>query len=175
MKLTLPRSISFLLIASLAALCGCASIVDGGRTKAVNISSVPLGAQIVITNDRTGVGIFKGTTPATVMLGRSDGFFKGASYTVSVSMGGYATTSVHIQTKIDGWYFGNIVFGGLIGMVIVDPATGAMYTLPKEQVVTLAKQSASAGVGSDANDGALVVMDVSKVPESMRSLLVAIQ
>lgn len=30
---------------------------------------------------------------------------------------------------MDGWYFGNILFGGLIGFLIVDPATGAMYTL----------------------------------------------
>ena len=33
----------------------------------------------------------------------------------------------------DGWYIGgNILVGGLIGWFIVDPLTGAMYTLPKE-------------------------------------------
>lgn len=32
---------------------------------------------------------------------------------------------------MDGWYWGNILFGGLIGMLAVDPATGAMYKLPK--------------------------------------------
>jgi hypothetical protein len=28
------------------------------------------------------------------------------------------------------WYFGNLVFGGLIGMVIVDPLTGATFDFP---------------------------------------------
>lgn len=28
---------------------------------------------------------------------------------------------------MDGWYLGNILIGGLIGMLIVDPASGAMY------------------------------------------------
>lgn len=30
---------------------------------------------------------------------------------------------------------GNILLGGLIGMLIVDPITGAMYKLPKEVTV----------------------------------------
>jgi hypothetical protein len=34
---------------------------------------------------------------------------------------------------------GNIVFGGLIGLLIVDPATGAMWKLEETQVINLAK------------------------------------
>ena len=30
---------------------------------------------------------------------------------------------------MDGWYIGNIVFGGLIGWLVVDPASGAMWKL----------------------------------------------
>jgi hypothetical protein len=30
---------------------------------------------------------------------------------------------------MDGWYIGNILFGGVIGFLIVDPATGAMWKL----------------------------------------------
>jgi hypothetical protein len=30
---------------------------------------------------------------------------------------------------MDGWYIGNILFGGLIGILIVDPLTGAMWKL----------------------------------------------
>ena len=37
---------------------------------------------------------------------------------------------------MNGWYFGNILFGGLIGMIAVDPATGAMYTLQPKAVDT---------------------------------------
>lgn len=31
---------------------------------------------------------------------------------------------------MDGWYVGNIIFGGLIGLLLVDPITGAMWKLP---------------------------------------------
>jgi hypothetical protein len=41
-------------------------------------------------------------------------------------------TTLGLEPTIDGWYFGNILFGGLIGMLIVDPLTGAMYCLPTE-------------------------------------------
>lgn len=30
---------------------------------------------------------------------------------------------------MNGWYIGNLLFGGIIGLLIVDPATGAMWTL----------------------------------------------
>lgn len=30
---------------------------------------------------------------------------------------------------MDGWYMGNLLFGGFIGFLIVDPATGAMWKL----------------------------------------------
>jgi hypothetical protein len=43
-----------------------------------------------------------------------------------------------IKSKIDGWYFGNLIFGGLIGLVIVDPLTGSMWTLsPRELTYNL--------------------------------------
>lgn len=34
----------------------------------------------------------------------------------------------HVLTPgINGWYLGNLLFGGLLGWVIIDPITGAMY------------------------------------------------
>ena len=30
---------------------------------------------------------------------------------------------------MDGWYIGHILFGGLIGFLIIDPATGSMWKL----------------------------------------------
>jgi len=44
---------------------------------------------------------------------------------------------------LDGWYIaGNLLFGGLIGYFIVDPATGAMWTL-KNLHANLSLQKAS--------------------------------
>lgn len=35
---------------------------------------------------------------------------------------------------LSGWYLGNVVFGGLIGLLIVDPLTGAMYNLTPDKI-----------------------------------------
>lgn len=45
---------------------------------------------------------------------------------------GYDEKIVPITFKIDGWYFGNILIGGVLGMLIVDPATGAMWKIETE-------------------------------------------
>jgi hypothetical protein len=38
-----------------------------------------------------------------------------------------------LTKKFNAWYLGNIIFGGLIGIVI-DPITGAIYELSPDQV-----------------------------------------
>jgi hypothetical protein len=113
-------------------LTGCASILDGG-SKTVQINSNPEGAKVTISN-REGKEIFVKTTPTKVSLERSSGFFEGETYTLAFEMAGYYPYEAHIQSSVDGWYFGNIAFGGLIGMLIVDPATGDMFTLSPREV-----------------------------------------
>ena len=41
---------------------------------------------------------------------------------------------LHLNGTVSGWYFGNILFGGLLGIVAIDPATGAMYKLQPDTV-----------------------------------------
>lgn len=106
---------------------GCASILDSGP-KTVQINSKPEGAKVTITN-RAGKEVAVQTTPATVTLERAAGFFQGEDYTLHFEAAGYYPYDAHVQSDLDGWYLGNIFFGGLIGMVIVDPATGDMFTL----------------------------------------------
>jgi hypothetical protein len=45
---------------------------------------------------------------------------------VRVSKEGFQSRERKVDGTVNGWYFGNVVFGGLIGMIAVDPATGAM-------------------------------------------------
>ena len=106
---------------------GCASIFCGAD-KTINISSIPKGANFSIRN-RKGNIIEQGITPTNVSLKRGSGWFKAGDYTLSMSKAGFTTTNQKIEQGLEGWYFGNIIFGGLIGMVIVDPLTGGMYTL----------------------------------------------
>lgn len=70
----------------------------------------------------------------TVSLEPKRGFFSGQSYTVRLELQGYRTDEIVLKSQISGWYFGNILFGGLIGLLIVDPATGAMWNIAPDKL-----------------------------------------
>ena len=44
-------------------------------------------------------------------------------------MAGYYPSETQIRPQFNPWYVGNVVVGGLIGLVIVDPLTGAVWNL----------------------------------------------
>ena len=124
-----------IITSALATVCilisGCASIVDGGA-KTVRINSDPSGAKVSIV-DKKGKAVATQTTPASISLKRNSGFFSGEKYKLVFEAPGYYPSETYIQSTVNGWYFGNIIFGGVLGLLIVDPATGAMWTLsPKE-------------------------------------------
>lgn len=122
-----PTLIPYLTLSAITLLSGCASIVSDS-TYPVLIDSFPPEKSFVV-KDENGKKVFSGKTPQTVMLDAGDGFFDGATYTVEFIAG----NTILIDGSFDPWYFGNALFGtfGLIGFVIVDPATGAMWELPK--------------------------------------------
>lgn len=116
------------IILATTVLSACSSIVSKSEY-AVAISSSPEGADFIVTN-RTGQQVHNGTTPASVILKASAGYFKRETYTITINKEGYSPKTIKLSSSVDGWYWGNILIGGLIGMLIVDPATGAMYSLP---------------------------------------------
>jgi len=65
----------------------------------------------------------------TVTLPSKAGYFQSASYQFAFEKDGYYPANSSLSAHLNGWYWGNIIFGGLIGIVIVDPATGAMWKL----------------------------------------------
>jgi len=113
---------------------GCASIVSNSSYP-VTFLSEPAGAQIEV-KDQKGAIRFSGVTPATATLPSGDGYFTRARYTVTSTKDGYTPSSQQLTASMNGWYWGNILFGGLIGMLIVDPISGAMYEI-NTQTVTL--------------------------------------
>ena len=115
--------------AAVLALSGCASIFNG-KTQSVVVSSVPAGATALVTN-RAGEQVHTGVTPVTLTLNRGAGYFKAENYTITLTKAGYDTKQLTLSGSVSGWYIGNILFGGLIGMLAVDPVTGAMYTFPE--------------------------------------------
>lgn len=140
------------------ALSGCATIFEGG-TQPVTFKSEPDAASISITN-RAGEKIHAGTTPVTLTLKRGAGYFKSEVYTVRIEKSGYQAKEITISGGVNGWYFGNILAGGAVGMLIVDPITGAMYTF-RPDIVTTALESD--GSKTSATNGELKILSTSDV------------
>lgn len=114
---------------------GCATIFSG-TTQSVEIKTKP-GVRYVVTN-AYGSEIARGDVPASVDLTRRAGYFSPQAYRIALSQPGYKSRSIAIEPGMNPWYFMNILIGGFIGMVIVDPLTGAMYKFsPGEIDVTL--------------------------------------
>jgi len=147
---------------------GCSSIVSKSDY-AVAISSSPDGASFSITN-RAGQKVQSGITPSTVTLKSSSGYFKGESYTVELTKEGYTDRTYTLSSSVDGWYWGNILIGGLIGMLIVDPATGSMYNLPERADISLNPQTA----GASKND-LLTIATIDSLNQEQISRLVRVQ
>ncbi len=161
---------SELIIALFAALwlSGCATIVSG-YDYPVSIQSTPPNAEYEVV-DRSGVIIHAGQTPETITLAAGDGYFKRASYTLNFKFEGEVVKTVPVSASFDGWYVGNVVFGGLIGILIVDPATGAMYSLPKAVATDLTKELQTA----EKDKPELQVMDINYLPETYRDQLITV-
>jgi len=116
-------------IATVSLMTGCATIV-GEKEQSITINSSPSNANVLITDERS-MEVHSGNTPTTVQLRKSDGsYFGGKTYTVEISKDGYESRTMTINSNPNGWYIGgNIIFGGLIGWLVVDPFNGAMYNL----------------------------------------------
>lgn len=119
---------NFVIAAGAIVITGCASIVSESNYP-VSVQSSPAGANYEITNE-AGMVVSSGVTPGQVTLKAGAGFFDGELYRIAYKKNGYQDQIAMLDTEVDGWYWGNIIFGGLLGMLVVDPATGAMYKLP---------------------------------------------
>ena len=137
----LKKSTLLLLILGVSLLfTNCASIISDSMY-GVAFSSAPSKATIEIINS-TGSLIFKGTTPVNIRLSAKEGFFKKARYSIRFSKEGYDDLIVPLTARLDGWYIGNLAFSSLslIGFLVVDPITGAMFKLNQEFInVSLSK------------------------------------
>ena len=106
---------------------GCASIVSKSQYP-VTITSHPDRAEFTVINKK-GTAIHKSKTPSTITLPANTGFFNPARYSIEFEADGYCPGFTTLSAELDGWYIGNVIFGGLLGWLIIDPATGAMWRL----------------------------------------------
>src|SRR5919112_1615400 len=146
----------YLLIIGSCLFGSCATIVSK-TVYPIRIDSNPEKASIVVVN-RNGKEVYSGLTPANISLPSGAGFFKKAIYTVTFNK----ERTIEVAATINGWYFGNVVFGGVLGFLIIDPPTGAMYRLNDvaiEETLEEAKQVTQ-------QTPTLQIKDINSIPEA---------
>lgn len=165
--LSLTKTLAIAGLISISA--SCASIVSK-TSYPVTVDSTPRDADVIIKN-RRGEQVYSGRTPALVRLKSGAGFFTNAKYAITISKPGFTSKTVELRATLNGWYFGNIIFGGLIGLLIVDPATGAMYRLNQLDVnETLQNEVQTAATEVPR----LRIYDINEIPEAWKSKMVAV-
>jgi hypothetical protein len=106
--------------ASLLSTAACATVMNGSE-QGIAVNSTPAGANISVDGQPMGV------TPAVLRLARSK------EHILQLDLPGYLPYQMKLSRRTSGWVWGNIAFGGVIG-VVVDASTGAMYRLTPEAV-----------------------------------------
>ena len=127
-----------------ASLTGCANIVSNSKWP-VNVQSNPAGAKCTVAK-KSGLVVHTGETPMILTLDASAGYFSSEEYKVDCKKDGYKPTISTIESSMNGWYVGNLLFGGLIGFLIVDPATGAMWKFDDTHILNLTPVDSAASV-----------------------------
>jgi hypothetical protein len=121
---TTPQLFGLLLAGFCLLASGCATITRGTKDTLV-VESEPAGATVKLSNGMSG------KTPTSFTLPRKE------SLVVTIEKEGYETLTVNVNPQVVGagaaGMAGNIVFGGLVG-VVVDPLSGAMKDLKPNPV-----------------------------------------
>ena len=116
-----------------AAASACASIVEG-TDQSVTVQTTPSGASCELKRDGEVIGVVN-PTPGTVTVDKSKN-----DIAVICKKEGYQDASGAFSSDFQGMTFGNILFGGLIG-VAVDASSGAMHEYPASVSMAMAPNS----------------------------------
>jgi uncharacterized protein YceK len=115
-----------LILSVLIFISSCATIMTG-KTQEITFDSEPQGAEVTVN------GRVIGKTPTTIQLDKKK------DQSVSFKLEGYKTQTRRLETKIQGFFWGNIVSGGFIGST-TDGITGGMHEYsPNQYYITLSK------------------------------------
>ena len=122
MKLHLTAVVCVLVVA--AATSGCATITKG-HTQGFTVKTDPPGAECEITKKGAYVGVIN-PTPGMLQLQKG-----AAALNVACKKDGYLDASSTASSSVQGWTFGNLILGGVIGLA-VDAGSGAMHEYQTE-------------------------------------------
>jgi len=151
-----------LTVVMLVSFTSCATVASESKYP-VTITSNPNEAKITISDNNNRV-VYQGQTPAVVSLEASNDFFQKASYTIRFEKAGFDDSIYTLTSTLDDWYWGNLLIGGVLGMVIIDPLTGAMWKLDPNVYMPLIQKT--------SKNNSLNVMNLLDIPEEWKTHLV---
>ena len=143
--MTIRSAVTALAALALLACGGCASIVSG-QNQSVSVVSKNLGAEVTgarcsLVNDK---GTWYATTPGSVTVHRSFN-----ELVVECGADGVDRGTVAVKSSTKAMAFGNLLFGGVIG-VGVDTVSGAAYDYPNVITVQMGRKLDAVAYASEA-------------------------
>lgn len=106
-----------------------------------------------------------------VTLKSGAGYFSRAIYEVKITAPGFEDQFSTINYKLNGWYFGNLLIGGALGMLIIDPLTGGMWKIVDPVINTTLIRSSST---LNSSTPELNIVDIKDIPAELKDHLVKI-
>ena len=126
MRIWFIQAIPAMFILALSSVVsGCATIVHLGGNEELNVSSEPAGANVVID------GTERGVTPLATKVERKK------DHAVVLTKEGFEENQSRVESHLSWWVAGNVILGGVVG-ILVDVLSGGGYTIePGAVAVTL--------------------------------------
>jgi len=151
------------LVAILGVVTACSTIVEG-TDQTVTVNSDPSGAECVLTREGLGIGTVS-PTPQTLTVDRGD-----EDIVVSCKKEDYLSTNATLPSEVEGMTFGNILFGGLIG-VAVDAASDANAKYPDSIMIVLVPESFPSDIERDLFFDKMITDAVTKVDKAEEEIM----
>ena len=121
---------------------GCATITKGS-SQTVTVDTDPSGAVCTLTRDAKPLAVVN-PTPGSVSIEKSSGVIA-----VICKKADYLDSAGTMASEFQAMTFGNILFGGLVG-VVIDAASGATHEYPPLVRITLIPSVFATAVERDA-------------------------
>jgi hypothetical protein len=136
-----------------------------GSKQEITFQATPEEARVEVV-DAVGISYGSCITPCKLDLKRKE------KYKVVFSKPGYDTVRVAIDHRTNGWIWGNILLGGVIGLVI-DFTSGSAYKLsPRDVSATLSETTVSK---LPELDEGLVIIDIDHLTDEERGRLTKLE
>lgn len=127
MRIWFIQAIPAMFILALSSVVsGCATIVHLGGNEELNVSSEPAGAKVVID------GTERGVTPLATKVERKK------DHAVVLTKEGFEENQSRVESHLSWWVAGNVILGGVVG-ILVDVLSGGGYTIEPDAVAVTLK------------------------------------